>query len=568
MYAEHFGLNEKPFSISPDPRYLYMSRLHADALAHLLYGIVESGGFIQLTGEVGTGKTTLIRSVLEQLPDKTEIALILNPDLSKREFLQAICQELGVPFAANDSAKALVDRLNGKLLRAHAEDRRVVLIVDEAQTMSPELLEQVRLLTNLETVKKKLLQIILIGQPELRDLLGRPEMRQIAQRITGRYHLEPLSAADTALYVEHRIKVAGGRPEVFSKRAVRKLFRLSRGIPRLINVIADRALLAAYSRDTSRIDARLVRLAAAEVFGRSAAMRWWPLAAAACALAFVLWVAASFDDGLPAALELVLLGTAAPETPAVSVDAAVSSVEAAAGAAALLGAADSTRLPTASPLEAEVAAPEPPSLAGLLTSAAIEADGETATAALFGLWDLRYSPTGGPVCAQAEAAGLQCFWLDGGSISELRRLNRPVRMSLIDASGTEHVLVLSGLDRTHAAIAVEDRTIRVGIADLTHYAYGRHLMLWRPAIGVASGPLAEGASGPAVVWLRTGLEELTGIDLASAEPDRFDSDLALAVRAFQRERGLVVDGVVGSRTLINLQTELGLIGVRLVPEAH
>ena len=211
MYADFFGLNEKPFSITPDPRYLYLSPRHADALAHLLYGISESGGFIQLTGEVGTGKTTLIRSVLEQLPAKAEVALILNPRLSPEELLQSICEELRIALPEDRSAKALVDTLNAELLRANAEGRRIVLIIDEAQTLRPELIEQVRLLTNLETPKQKLLQIILIGQPELREMLGRPEMRQVAQRVTGRYHLEPLSAQETAAYVRHRLRVAGAQ---------------------------------------------------------------------------------------------------------------------------------------------------------------------------------------------------------------------------------------------------------------------------------------------------------------------------------------------------------------------
>jgi len=293
MYTEHFGLNEKPFSISPDPRYLYLSQRHADALAHLLYGISDSGGFIQLTGEVGTGKTTLVRRLLNQLPENTEIALILNPQLSTKQFLQAICHELRVPVVQRDTAKALIDRLNQRLLEAHAANRRVVLIVDEAQTMSPELLEQVRLLTNLETDRRKLLQIILIGQPELGETLAQPNMRQIAQRITGRYHLEPLKVSDAAIYVAHRVRIAGGRPGLFSDRAIRKLFRLSRGIPRLINVIADRALLAAYSRDEHQVGPRLVQLAAAEVFGQSNAPRWRPWATTGIGLALLLWVSAT-----------------------------------------------------------------------------------------------------------------------------------------------------------------------------------------------------------------------------------------------------------------------------------
>jgi general secretion pathway protein A len=275
VYTEFFGLNEKPFSITPDPRYLYLTARHADALAHLFYGISESGGFIQLTGEVGTGKTTLIRSLLEQMPDKAKIAVILNPHLSAVEFLAAICAELHIPLPAQQSKSALIGALNHFLLRAHAEGTRVVVIVDEAQTLDAELLEQVRLLTNLETSKQKLLQIILIGQPELRDLLSRPDMRQVAQRITGRFHLEPLSREETSAYVQHRLKVAGARTDVFKPSAIRELFRRSSGIPRLINVVADRALLAAYTLDTPTISGKLVRRAASEVFGRPR-RRWWP----------------------------------------------------------------------------------------------------------------------------------------------------------------------------------------------------------------------------------------------------------------------------------------------------
>jgi general secretion pathway protein A len=189
MYLSFFGLNEKPFAITPDPRYLYLSERHAEALAHLLYGINEAGGFVQLTGEVGTGKTTVVRSLLAQTPKNAEIALILNPKMTAPEFLLTICEELGigVPDAATESLKDLVDILSGYLLRAHAGGRRVVVVVDEAQNLAPTVLEQVRLLTNLETNTRKLLQIILIGQPELRELLARNELRQLAQRITGRY---------------------------------------------------------------------------------------------------------------------------------------------------------------------------------------------------------------------------------------------------------------------------------------------------------------------------------------------------------------------------------------------
>src|SRR3982750_2876303 len=234
MYASFFGLNEKPFSITPDPRYLFLSERHAAALAHLVYGVNEAGGFIQLTGEVGTGKTTVVRSLLAQAPKHAEIALILNPRMTAAEFLLAICEELGIAVEARSegSLKDLVDLLSVRLLPAHAEGRRVVLVVDEAQNLAPDVLEQVRLLTNLETETQKLLQIILIGQPELRELLGRVELRQLAQRVTGRFHLDPLSGVEAAAYVRHRLRVAGATQEVLSYFGLRKTNRLSPGAPR------------------------------------------------------------------------------------------------------------------------------------------------------------------------------------------------------------------------------------------------------------------------------------------------------------------------------------------------
>ena len=285
MYTGFFGLHEKPFSITRDPRYLFMSARHGEALAHLVYGVTESGGFVQLTGEVGTGKTTLVRSLLlNRMPDNADVAVVLNPQITAQEFLLTICEELGVSVPEQkDSIKALTDALNHHLLSAHAKGRRTILVVDEAQNLAPAVLEQVRLLTNLETAKQKLLQIILIRQPELPELLARDDLRQVNQRITGRYHLAPLDVDEAAAYVRHRLRVAGARAEIFTPRALRTLHRVSGGFPRLINIIADRAMLAAYVRDRHQIDARLVRAAAAEVrgdFSEDRRPQWWwvPLA--------------------------------------------------------------------------------------------------------------------------------------------------------------------------------------------------------------------------------------------------------------------------------------------------
>src|SRR5262245_15108712 len=319
MYASFFGLNEKPFSITPDPRYLFLSERHAEALAHLVYGVNEAGGFIQLTGEVGTGKTTVVRSLLAQAPKHAEIALILNPRMTPAEFLLAICEELGIHVEARseNSLKDLVDLLSFHLLKAHAEGKRIVLVVDEAQNLAPEVLEQVRLLTNLETETQKLLQIILIGQPELRELLNRTELRQLAQRITGRYHLDPLSREETAAYVRHRLRVAGATREVFSSSALREVSRLSGGVPRLINIICDRALLGAFTEDRHLVSGSVVRRAAGEVFGKSIQPRWLPWAAgsavAAVAVASAVLILPRVFDKEPVA---PLAAAVAPPAPA------------------------------------------------------------------------------------------------------------------------------------------------------------------------------------------------------------------------------------------------------------
>src|SRR5215510_6481908 len=375
MYASFFGLNEKPFSITPDPRFLFLSERHAEALAHLVYGVNEAGGFIQLTGEVGTGKTTVVRSLLAQAPKHAEIALILNPRMTPAEFLLAICEELGIDIDASSegSLKELVDRLSLHLLNSHADGRRVVLVVDEAQNLAPEVLEQVRLLTNLETETQKLLQIILIGQPELRALLDRTELRQLAQRITGRYHLDPLSRDESAAYVRHRLRVAGATREVFANGALREISRLSGGVPRLINIICDRALLGAFTEDRHVVSASVVRRAAGEVFGKSIQPRWLP------------WVGVSAVGAVAIASVALLLPR--------------------------FLAADATTAPppvVAAPAPASTPAP-PPELDHLLAQFRAETDPDNAFNKLFALWGVRYVAGSEDPCTQALRSGLECL---------------------------------------------------------------------------------------------------------------------------------------------------------------
>jgi len=528
MYTSFFGLNEKPFAITPDPRYLFLSEQHAEALAHLIYGIKESGGFIQLTGEVGTGKTTVVRSLLGQIPKDADVALILNSSVTPAEFLLTICEELQLHVAerARASVKGLVDLLNHYLLRAHADGRRVVLIVDEAQNLSTAVLEQVRLLTNLETPTHKLLQIILIGQPELRELLAQDDLRQLAQRITGRYHLAPLARAECAGYVRHRLRVAGATSEIFSNGALREVHRLSSGIPRIINVICDRALLGAFTQDQHRISARIVRAAAAEVYGRAFAPNWlgWTttgaVALTSIAVALIAWRTLVWPR---------------PEIPRVHAPATVL---------------------TTPPARTPTAPSAPPRLAQLIAEHPSATGLDSAFSRLFSLWGVEYQPGAVDACAFAASQHLECVD-QKGSWAELRTFNRPAILIIPGAAGTTHQLVLSGLTDERATIELDGASHEVSIADLSQYWYGNYVLLWRPQ-DASARELALGARGTAVRWLRHSLEQLRGLPRsAEGVDDLFDEKLARLVEDFQRDHQLTVDGIAGLQTQIALDTALG-----------
>jgi general secretion pathway protein A len=273
LYAAHFGLKREPFSIAPDPRYLFMSERHREALAHLLFGVRSGGGFVLLTGEIGAGKTTVCRCFLEQIPPDVNVAYVLNPRQSVDELLVSVCEEFRIPVppGPRQGVKPLVDSLNHYLLGQHAAGRSNVLIIDEAQNLDSDVLEQLRLLTNLETAERKLLQIMLIGQPELRDMLEEPRLEQLAQRVIARYHLRALSLEDTARYIQHRLAVAGAAPRaLFDEPALALVHEVSRGVPRRINLLCDRALLGCYARGRPGVDPAMVEKAALEVFGKPA----------------------------------------------------------------------------------------------------------------------------------------------------------------------------------------------------------------------------------------------------------------------------------------------------------
>lgn len=556
MYTQFFGLTEKPFTITPDPRYLFMSRRHAEALAHLVYGVTESDGFIQLTGEVGTGKTTLIRSLLQQLPEKADVALILNPQLSAREFLAAICEELGAPPPAGTaSPKTLVDALNRRLLSAHARGRRTILIVDEAQNLAAEVLEQVRLLTNLETARQKLLQIILIGQPELRQVLARNDLRQLAQRVTGRYHLEPLSRDETAEYIDHRLRVAGVVGELFSPGAKREIYRLSNGIPRLINVICDRALLGAYSREQRHIDTRLVRRAAAEVTGQNMAPAWQRWLATGFGIAGVAVIVLGFwsfanEGRLDANARGAAERSAAPQPISRP---ARSALELAGGQVAPITVAEAA--PAAARSEPSAADAD---LDRLLARHRDVTGNDTAFGALLGLWGLDYRPQGGPACEQARAQGLDCYF-QRGSWAGIRLLDRPVIITLTGGDGARHQAVVTGLGEDEAELLIGEESMTVSLAALSDYWFGEYLLVWRPPNGEVKA-FRPGMRDEGVLWLRQSLAAIQGEPVAPLDSPEFDEAVEARVKAYQRDRRLEVDGLVGPQTQIIMNSDLGLEG--------
>jgi len=560
MYLKHFNLTDRPFAITPDPRFLYLSARHREALAHLLYGLGEGGGFVQLTGEVGTGKTTICRCLLEHIPDNVDLALVLNPKVTAHELIATVCDELGIDYPPeNSSIKTLTDVLNRYLLDAYAQGRRTVLIIDEAQNLSSDVLEQVRLLTNLETATQKLLQIILIGQPELRTLLAREDMRQLAQRVTARYHLEPISLEETGAYIRHRLQICGNTQPLFNRRAIDKIQRLSGGIPRLINVLCDRAMLGAYVEGKSQVDASVIRKAAREVLAeeRPAARtrRWLPVAGLGAVLLALLLLAVyqPWEGMVPAAGS----GSASRETPAASPAAARPETPA-------VSAMQAPALPdgeTDAPPGVPAAAGESDVRSlGELLLASDSSFYRAAWTELLALWSVILPPGVKPdFCDFTPQYGLVC--LPGqGNWNTLRQFDRPAILSLLDANGRRVPVVLQHLDDSDAELMIGTELYRLSVDQVDRYWYGEYLLLLQMPPG-GRMYLKAGDRNADVDWLRRQLEQALDVDIPTADPQLFDYTLQKHVLDFQRSRGLVADGIVGKNTLIQLNTRSEREGV-------
>jgi len=573
MYLDHFKLTERPFSITPDPRFLYMSARHREALAHLLYGLGEGGGFVQLTGEVGTGKTTLCRCLLDQVPEHVDIALVLNPKVTATELIATVCDELGIEYPeGNTSIKSLTDALNRYLLDAYARDRRTVLIIDEAQNLSAEVLEQVRLLTNLETSTQKLLQIVLIGQPELRTLLARDDMRQLSQRVTARYHLDPISREEAGAYIKHRLQICGTTQIVFNKRAVDKIQQLSGGIPRLINVLCDRSLLGAYVEGNAQVDPKVVKKAAREVLAAAekqqeedrSLLPWLTAGLVVLVLMALAAIIQPWKQPLETAAMRPDNAAAVPAEahPATSLkpvvvppepvqEIAVDVVEDGSDKIAVQG--------EAAVLEEAVAGPGPPALASLL----LETDSSSYRAAwteLLSLWSVVLPGSVAPdFCDFAKQYGLLCM-VEQGNWNTLLQFDRPVILQLAAPDGRRVPVVLQHLEGSVAEVIVGNELYRLGIEQVERSWYGDYILLLQaPPDGRLY--MKIGDRGPVVSWLRQQLEQVQGVSIPAPDPLDFDYALQTQVLSFQRSQGLVADGIVGKNTMIHLNTASDREGV-------
>jgi len=580
MYNAYFGFKESPFSIAPDPRYLYMTEQHREALAHLVYGLNSEGGCILLTGEVGTGKTTVCRCLLEQIPEQSNIALVFNPKVTATELLETICDELHIEYPQGEnSVKTYIDRINAFLLQANAAGQKTVLIIDEAQNMESEVLEQLRLLTNLETNQRKLLQIIILGQPELLEILSQESMRQLAQRITARFHLNPLSRNELKAYISHRVAVAGSNVQLFDEKAIKRLFQLSNGIPRLINIICDRALLGAYVESKTWVDTQTLNNAAIEVFGKITHKKnrkqRWPVYTAMAAGVAAIAVAAYFalqTEPVPVTPIAQLTDTSSQQAmPVANIEAeeqvpVVALVNAPAVDAAIIDEdadteddteddTDTTQQPDQA---AEVLLKKESS--GLpdfkqLVFSETEKSKAQAYADLFDVWSKEYNATkNGNACAFARGNSLSCLHRQG-NLRSLAILNRPAVLKFYDEQNAAAYAILTYLGDNEATLRKGDSTLTVSTDTLNRYWLGEYTLLWQkpPYYQAAVQP---GSHGPIVQWLDQQLVRLYGHDHIPTIHDTYNDELKSQIVKFQQSKGLTPDGVVGPHTFILLNSEL------------
>lgn len=515
-------------------------------MAHLLYGVGAGGGFILLTGEVGTGKTTINRCLLEQLPQNTDIAIILNPALNAMELLASACDEFGIDYDPDKhTLKTLTDQLHKYLLENHNRGRKTVLLIDEAQHLDFDVLEQIRLLTNLETNSEKLLQIILIGQPELSQMLARPELRQLNQRITARYNLEPLNLNETSAYIQHRLQVAGMSPEreIFPAGVVRGIHKKTRGIPRLINVLCDRILLGAYGRNTTRADNAMLKIAVREVLGEPIAKsRSWTRVALVSAAVLVgagswWWLGNEAGQQSIQSVQLPM------SVEAIGVDS---------------GAAEETVLVPEYRVEIPQAqVPQPQTDIALPETDVLSAALLPPGSAMSKLW-LAYGARDAPAvqCPRAQHDGIACLQAEALTWDELADFDRPLVLDMVTPDRFSAQVLLLGFQGDLAWVLAGDVVRQISLIELAPGWTGGYRFLWHPPAGFEHALALEDDS-PVVAQLALLFARLDGRE-QPLSGQRFSSELQMRVRLFQQQFGLADDGVVGVQTILKLNEQLGI----------
>ena len=543
MYDEHFGLKETPFTIAPDPRFLFMSERHREALAHLVYGIQADGGFVLLTGEVGTGKTTISRCLLEQMPpENTDIAVVLNPKVNSQELLATICDEFDIEYPyGNASLKTFVDLINKFLLKNHAQGRKAIVMVEEAQNLEMEVLEQLRLLTNLETNQRKLMQIIMIGQPELLQILAKPELRQLAQRITARYHLLPLSQKDTIDYVKHRLEVAGLKQPLFSEVLLKKIYKFSGGIPRKINLLCDRALLGAYVQNQKFVDKKVLVRAANEIFGDSfSSQRFSKIWQPQTVIMFVT-------------IMLVIMGGYVVYHHRDKFFGIASNVKSEPSAPVVEREKTSATEPTSVKQQTIAPTSDAKAFYNLLDRQDTVSSKQDAYDNLLAQWGVPPSANNyGDPCNIASANGLKCME-HNGNLRSLQVLDRPAVLRFLSAEGLSVYATLIGLNNNIATIVVDKQNINVQVAELESRWFGDYTILWRVPPNF-NGSIRLGSRGPDVQWLAKRLAAISGNSVSSNGLVSYDDNLVQQVKSFQRREGLESDGIAGVQTLIRINS--------------
>lgn len=589
MYTKYFGLIDPPFSIAPNPQYLFMSDRHREALAHLLYGVNSDGGFVLLTGEVGTGKTTVCRCLLQELPDNVDTAFILNPKLTTTELLATICDDLKISYPSSASIKLLVDKLNTYLLKSHANSRKTVLIIDEAQNLSIDVLEQLRLLTNLETNERKLLQIILLGQPELLSILAQKELRQLSQRITARFHLDALTRDEVVDYVQHRLAVAGVKGTLFPLSVLKRIYKFSGGVPRLINLICDRSLLGTYTQNRLQVDSHTVNQAAEEIFGKQPQWLKKPTAilAATVLLASVSTIGWNIASNLKSSTNQSVIGLL-PGNPTSAESAATGrtvSSEIAENEAAVVTesiTAEAEMIPatisaeinpvdgTASiPVEGDPtreSSPEYENLQALLIHS-YNTDSRIAFHDLFSIWGTDY-PVESTInaCELAISVGLKC-WHGLGSLRDIEHLDRPVILLVTGPNRRILYLTMSQYGKNAITLIINGSPHLLNPAEIHRYWNGKYTLLWRMPPEYQH-PSKLGDQGVEIDWLE---EQLTRIQNRSARTERpliFDAEMDQQIKQFQMSMGLVPDGIVGFQTWIHINSHQGVSIPYLAPRSE